>query len=146
MKKIIIYTDGACSGNPGPGGWGAVLILEESGKNKAQKNLSGKEPATTNNKMELRAVIEALKAIKDKEYELEIYTDSNYVKDGTEKWIHSWKKNGWKTSAKAEVKNKDLWIELDNLVQQFKIKWHWVKGHSGNKYNELADSLARGEA
>ena len=146
MKKIIIYTDGACSGNPGPGGWGAVLILEESGKNKAHKNLSGKEPATTNNKMELRAVIEALKAIKDKEYELEIYTDSNYVKDGTEKWIHSWKKNGWKTSAKAEVKNKELWMELDSLVQQFKITWHWVKGHSGNKYNELADSLARGDA
>ncbi len=146
MKKIIIYTDGACSGNPGPGGWGAVLILEESGQHKAQKNLSGKEPATTNNKMELRAVIEALKVIKDKEYELEIYTDSNYVKDGTEKWIHSWKKNGWKTSAKAEVKNKDLWIELDNLVQKFKITWHWVKGHSGNKYNELADSLARGDA
>ena len=133
---IKIYTDGACSGNPGRGGWAAIII---NGNN--IEKISGRSENTTNNRMELIAVISALKFTKDKN--LEIYTDSKYTKDGIEKWIINWKKNGWKTANKQDVKNKDLWMELDLLAQQKKIKWNWVKGHSENKYNNMADELAR---
>ncbi|MEK9716908.1 MAG: ribonuclease HI [Pelagibacteraceae bacterium] len=139
MSNIKIYTDGACLGNPGKGGWGAIIINE----NKEEK-ISGKVENTTNNRMELLAVISALKYVK--ENSLEIFTDSKYVKDGIEQWIHTWKKNGWKTSNKKEVKNIDLWIELDQLRSDKKIIWNWVKGHSDNKYNNLVDELARNAA
>lgn len=135
-NKIIIYTDGACSGNPGKGGWGAVLIYSDK-----QKHLSGSTILTTNNKMELTAAIEALKAVK-KSSDIELYTDSQYVKNGINLWIINWKKNGWKTANKKEVANKDLWIELDKYVTHHNITWFWVKGHSGNHYNEIADNLA----
>ena len=135
-NKITIYTDGACSGNPGKGGWGAVLIYRDK-----QKHLSGSAILTTNNKMELTAAIEALKAVK-KSSDIELYTDSQYVKNGINLWIINWKKNGWKTANKKEVANKDLWIELDKYVTHHNITWFWVKGHSGNHYNEIADSLA----
>ena len=133
---IKIYTDGACSGNPGRGGWAAIIIKGDN-----IEKISGRSENTTNNRMELIAVISALKFTKDQN--LEIYTDSKYTKDGIEKWIINWKKNGWKTANKQDVKNKDLWIELDLLAQQKKIKWNWVKGHSENKYNNMADKLAR---
>tara|TARA_X000001036_G_scaffold316897_1_gene295330 strand:- start:156 stop:593 length:438 start_codon:yes stop_codon:yes gene_type:complete len=135
-NKITIYTDGACSGNPGKGGWGAVLIYGDK-----QKHLSGSAILTTNNKMELTAAIEALKAVK-KSNDIELYTDSQYVKNGINLWIINWKKNGWKTANKKEVANKDLWIELDKYVTHHNITWFWVKGHSGNHYNEIADNLA----
>jgi|TARA_B100001093_G_scaffold504610_1_gene560697 ribonuclease HI len=135
--KYVIYTDGACLGNPGPGGWGAVIF----DKNKNQKNISGKEKNTTNNRMELKAPIMALKKIKSNS-EIIIYTDSTYVKNGITEWIKKWEKNGWKNASKKPVKNKDLWILLDNLNRKNKITWRWVKGHSGNKYNNLADELA----
>ena len=135
-NKITIYTDGACSGNPGKGGWGAVLIYRDK-----QKHLSGSATLTTNNKMELTAAIEALKAVK-KSNDIELYTDSQYVKNGINLWIINWKKNGWKTANKKEVANKDLWIELDKYVTHHNITWFWVKGHSGNHYNEIADNLA----
>jgi len=133
---IKIYTDGACSGNPGRGGWAAIIIKGDN-----IEKISGRSENTTNNRMELIAVISALKFTKDQN--LEIYTDSKYTKDGIEKWIINWKKNGWKTANKQDVKNKDLWMELDLLTQQKKIKWNWVKGHSENKYNNMADELAR---
>ena len=133
---INIYTDGACRGNPGPGGWGALLIYQKS-----EKELYGFSPETTNNIMELSAVIEALKSIKRK-CPIIITTDSNYVKNGITEWIHSWKKNHWKTANKKPVKNKELWIELDSLCKLYDIKWEWVKGHSGHPGNERADSLA----
>tara|TARA_A100001011_G_C14098967_1_gene751937 strand:+ start:343 stop:768 length:426 start_codon:yes stop_codon:yes gene_type:complete len=135
--KYVIYTDGACLGNPGPGGWGAVIF----DKNKNQKNISGKEKNTTNNRMELKAPIMALKKIKSNS-EIIIYTDSTYVKNGITEWIKKWEKNGWRNASKKPVKNKDLWILLDNLNRKNKITWRWVKGHSGNKYNNLADELA----
>ena len=135
-NKITIYTDGACSGNPGKGGWGAVLIYRDK-----QKHLSGSATLTTNNKMELTAAIEALKAVK-KSNDIELYTDSQYVKNGINLWIINWKKNGWKTANKKDVANKDLWIELDKYVTHHNITWFWVKGHSGNHYNEIADNLA----
>ena len=133
---IIIYTDGACSGNPGKGGWGAVLLYGDH-----QKTISGFDPQTTNNQMELMAVIEALKIIK-KSIPIIIHTDSKYVQDGITKWILNWKKNGWKTAKKEPVKNVELWQELDALASQHQISWQWVKGHSGNKYNDIADQLA----
>lgn len=133
---IEIFTDGACRGNPGPGGWGAIL---RSGSH--EKTISGAEKHTTNNRMELTAVISALHLIK-KPSKISITTDSNYVKDGISKWIHGWKKNGWKTSDKKPVKNSDLWLELDKLVQSHDIQWHWVRGHTGHPENELADELA----
>ena len=133
---INIYTDGACRGNPGPGGWGALLIYQKS-----EKELYGFSPETTNNIMELSAVIESLKSIKRK-CPIIITTDSNYVKNGITDWIHSWKKNNWKTANKKPVKNKELWIELDSLCKLYDIKWEWVKGHSGHPGNERADSLA----
>jgi ribonuclease HI len=135
---ITIYTDGACSGNPGIGGWGAV-ILEI---NKDEIFLNGGNDNTTNNRMELTAAIEALKKIQNKK-NIKLITDSKYLKDGIQSWIINWKKNGWKTAAKKPVKNKELWIELDNLISKHSITWEWVKGHAGNKYNEKADYLAR---
>ena len=135
---ITIYTDGACSGNPGIGGWG-VVILENK---KEDIFLNGGDDSTTNNKMELTAAIEALKIFKEKK-EIKLVTDSKYVKDGIQTWIYNWKKNGWKTSAKKPVKNKELWIELDQLISKHSISWEWVKGHAGNIYNEKADYLAR---
>ena len=135
--KYTIYTDGACSGNPGPGGWGAVIF----DNNNKQKNISGSVKDTTNNRMELSAAIMALKKIKTKS-EITIYTDSIYVKNGITEWVMKWKENGWKNSNKKLVKNKDLWIKLDSLCQKNEIDWKWVKGHSTNKYNNLADELA----
>ena len=135
--KYIIYTDGACSGNPGPGGWGAVIF----DKNKNQKKISGKEKSTTNNRMELMAPIMALMKIKPNS-EITIYTDSTYVKNGITEWIKKWEKNGWRSSNKKLVKNKDLWIKLNSLCKKNKVSWKWVKGHSNNKYNNLADELA----
>ena len=135
--KYRIYTDGACSGNPGPGGWGAIILEED----KSQKNISGNEKNTTNNRMELMAPIMALKKIRANS-EIVIYTDSKYVKNGITEWIRNWEKNGWKNANKKTVKNKDLWIKLDNLCKDNKITWKWVKGHSNSKYNNLADELA----
>lgn len=135
--KITIYTDGACSGNPGAGGWGAVLLYKEH-----IKKISGNEKDTTNNRMELKAVIESLRAIKKSTAEIIVYTDSKYVQNGIMEWIHGWKKNGWKNAAKKPIKNVDLWMELDAEAAKHKIEWKWVKGHSGNKYNEMADELA----
>jgi ribonuclease HI len=137
MSDVVeIYTDGACSGNPGPGGWGAVLLYKEH-----QKDLSGHKDDTTNNQMELKAVIEGLKALK-KKMKVVVYTDSFYVKDGITKWIFNWKKNGWKSANKKPVKNVELWKELDEAARNFDVEWKWVKGHSGNKYNDIADQLA----
>jgi len=139
MSEIKIYTDGACLGNPGKGGWGAIIINEDK-----EEKISGKVENTTNNRMELLAVISALKHVKGNS--LEVFTDSKYVKDGIEQWIHNWKKNGWKTSNKKEVKNIDLWMELDELQSGKNIVWNWVRGHSDNKYNNLVDELARNAA
>jgi ribonuclease HI len=133
---VEIFTDGACRGNPGPGGWGALL---RSGA--AEKELFGGEAATTNNKMELTAVIRALEALKGPS-RVRVYTDSQYVQKGIKEWIHGWKRNGWKTAAKEPVKNKELWIELDALRGRHEIEWHWVKGHAGHPENERADALA----
>ena len=135
--KFKIYTDGACSGNPGPGGWGAVIIDNDNN----QKNISGNEKKTTNNRMELLAAIMALKKIKINS-DVVIYTDSIYVKNGITEWITKWEKNGWKNSSKKPVKNKDLWTKLDGLCKKNKVSWKWVKGHSTNEYNNLADELA----
>jgi ribonuclease HI len=135
-KKITIYTDGACSGNPGKGGWAAVII-----EDKNEKTISGSEQLTTNNRMELSAVINALREVGSAE--LDIYTDSKYVKNGIESWIKNWKINGWMTAAKQPVKNKDLWLELDTLVSEKAIGWKWVKGHSNDHYNTIVDEAAR---
>ena len=135
---ITIYTDGACSGNPGVGGWGVVIIDD----NKNETFLNGGDNDTTNNKMELTAAIQALKAI-EKKSAITLITDSKYVKDGIQSWIQNWKKNGWKTAAKKPVKNKELWIELNELIARHNITWEWVKGHAGNTHNEKADYLAR---
>jgi ribonuclease HI len=134
--KLKIYTDGACSGNPGKGGWAAVIL---DGKN--QSSISGSENKTTNNRMELMAPIMALKKIKTKS-EITIYTDSRYVKDGITEWIKKWKLNNWKSANKKPVKNKDLWVKLDNCCQKHDVSWKWVKAHSGNKLNNLVDELA----
>ena len=136
-KKVDIYTDGACSGNPGPGGWG--VLIEIDNKN---IELSGGDRETTNNRMELMAAIKALEEI-DKDYEITLYTDSNYVKDGITSWISNWKKNNWKTASKKDVKNKELWMRLDAAIKDKNISWVWVKGHAGNAGNEQADYLAR---
>jgi len=135
--KFKIYTDGACSGNPGPGGWGAVIFDNDNN----QTNISGKEKNTTNNRMEILAAIMALKKIKSNS-QITIYTDSIYVKNGITEWMFNWKKNDWKTASKKPVKNKDLWIKLDKLCEKNKVSWKWVKGHATNKYNNLADQLA----
>jgi ribonuclease HI len=136
MKKVIIHTDGGCHGNPGPGGWGAIL---EYGKHSSE--LSGGVPATTNNRMELQAAIAALTALREPCL-IEFYTDSQYVKNGITQWLANWKRNGWKTKARQPVKNDDLWRELDPLVTQHKIEWHWLKGHAGHAGNERCDVLA----
>lgn len=134
--RVIIHTDGACSGNPGPGGWGAVLQY-----NGTVKELKGGAPLTTNNQMELTAAIEALKALK-RSCDVELHTDSVYLKDGLTKWIHNWKRNGWRTADKKPVKNAELWQALDEAVVGHKIDWRWVKGHAGDEMNERADQLA----
>ena len=137
-KKIVeIFTDGACSGNPGPGGWGTILRHKT-----VEKELSGCEPLTTNNRMELTAVVEGLRALKQS-CRVTIYTDSRYLKDGITSWIHKWKRNGWQTSQKEPVKNKDLWVALDEASQRHEIEWTWVKGHAGHRENERCDQLAR---
>ncbi len=134
--KVTIYTDGACSGNPGPGGWGAYLKYGDH-----EKDICGGEKDTTNNRMELTAPIKALESLK-KTCKVDIYTDSTYVKDGITKWIFNWKKNGWKTANRKPVKNTDLWQELDEIITKHEVKWHWVKGHSGHPGNDRADELA----
>ena len=136
MKTVIIYTDGACRGNPGPGGWGVLIEYGE-----LSKQLDGGDFSTTNNKMELTAAIMALKEIKEP-CEIILYTDSTYVLQGIEEWIHNWKKSGWRGANKKPVKNIDLWKELDELRDKHNIKWNWVKGHSGDPGNETADMLA----
>lgn len=136
-SNIQIWTDGACSGNPGPGGWGALLV---SGENR--KELYGGEKDTTNNRMELMGAIEALNALK-RPSKVTLHTDSTYVKDGLTKWIHGWKRNGWKTAAKKPVKNKDLWQALEKACARHDVDWIWVKGHAGDPGNEKADELAR---
>lgn len=138
MKRIEIFTDGACLGNPGPGGWGVILRY-----NDVEKELFGNEANTTNNKMELTAVISALSALKEP-CNITLYTDSRYVMDGIEKWIFNWKQNGWKTAnKKTPVKNLELWQKLDELKSKHDIRWVWVKGHAGHKENERCDELAR---
>ncbi len=139
MKKITIHTDGGCHGNPGPGGWAAVLVC---GKN--SRTISGGEPATTNNRMELTAAIEALKSLKEP-CEIELFTDSSYLKNGITTWLASWKRNGWKTKTRQPVKNEDLWRELDRLTSPHRIKWSWVKGHAGEHGNEKCDAIAQVE-
>lgn len=134
---VTIYTDGACSGNPGPGGWGAILISGEH-----RKELSGGEAQTTNNRMELLAAIEALSALK-RPSDVDLHTDSEYVRNGISAWIHGWKKKGWKTSANKPVKNAELWQQLDAARHRHEVRWHWVKGHAGHPENERADELAR---
>ena len=136
MKTVNIYTDGACRGNPGVGGWGALIEYENH-----NKEIFGGEKLTTNNQMELMAAIQGLKALSEK-CNVNLTTDSKYVMDGINSWIKNWKRNNWKNSQKQNVKNKDLWIQLDKLNEQHDVKWHWVKGHSGHPQNELADQLA----
>ena len=136
-RRVIIHTDGACSGNPGPGGWSA--ILESNGKT---KELFGGVPDTTNNRMELTAAIEGLRALKAPCL-VEIHTDSEYLRNGITKWIHGWRKNGWKTADRKPVKNADLWQALGELIAKHQVSWHWVRGHSGHDLNERADELAR---
>lgn len=135
-KRVEIYTDGACRGNPGPGGWGVLLLAGGH-----RKTLHGGEPETTNNRMELMAAIEALNALKGASTVL-LYTDSKYVMDGIREWLPNWKKRGWKTAARKPVKNQDLWQALDDAVQRHDIDWKWVRGHDGNAGNEAADELA----
>ena len=136
-KPVVIYTDGACSGNPGPGGWGAILTYGDN-----CKEISGGEANTTNNRMELMAAISALEALK-RNARVELHTDSSYLRDGITKWIHGWKRNGWKTADKKPVKNAELWQRLDEITRQHQIDWRWVKGHAGHPENERADELAR---
>ena len=142
MTEITAYTDGACSGNPGPGGWGVVLQAKAGGEVVKQRELKGGAPETTNNRMELLAAITALETLKTRS-SITIVTDSAYVKDGITKWIHGWKAKGWKTAAKKPVKNEDLWKRLDAATQDHAVRWEWVKGHAGHPENELADELAR---
>lgn len=136
MKRVEIFTDGACKGNPGPGGWGVVLRF-----NDVEKSLSGAEAQTTNNRMELTAAIAALNALKEP-CEVVLTTDSEYVRRGISEWMEQWKRRNWRTAAKAPVKNADLWQRLDELNQKHHVQWHWVKGHSGHRENEMADALA----
>lgn len=133
---VTLYTDGACRGNPGPGGWG---VLMRAGKH--EKTLHGGERDTTNNRMELMAAIAGLESLK-RHCEVDLYTDSQYVRKGITEWIHGWKRNGWKTASKQPVKNKDLWQRLDEQIGKHQVQWHWVKGHAGNEGNERADALA----
>jgi len=142
MPELVAYTDGACSGNPGPGGWGALLIAREGASVLKQRELQGGEADTTNNRMELLAAINALEAL-DRPSTLTVVTDSAYVKGGITGWMHGWKKNGWKTSTKKPVKNVDLWQRLDTAQTRHRVTWEWVKGHAGHPENEKADALAR---
>ena len=135
--KVVVYTDGACSGNPGPGGYGVILVA-----GRHRKELKGGEPDTTNNRMELMAAIAALEALK-RACEVELHTDSQYLRLGVTEWLKGWKQNGWRTSAKKPVKNEDLWRRLDEVAQRHRIDWRWVKGHAGHDDNERADELAR---
>ena len=135
-EPVRIYTDGACKGNPGPGGWGALLVWREH-----ERELFGSDPATTNNRMELRAVIEALRTLKAPS-RVQIYTDSSYVQQGMSAWLEKWKRQGWKTADRKPVKNEDLWRQLDELARGHEVSWHWVKGHAGHPENERADRLA----
>jgi ribonuclease HI len=135
--KVVVFTDGACSGNPGPGGWGAILTCRG-----VEKELKGGEPLTTNNRMELMAAISALEAMK-RPSRIELHTDSQYVKNGITSWIHNWKRNGWRTADKKPVKNEDLWKRLDQALAIHQVDWRWVKGHAGHEMNERADVLAR---
>ena len=135
---IKVFTDGACSGNPGIGGWGVVILINDSDP----IFLKGGEIQTTNNRMELTATIKALRYFKEHQL-ITLFTDSKYVKDGIESWIANWKKNGWRTTSKKPVKNKELWVELDSQIAKHNITWKWVKGHAGDRYNEKADFLAR---
>jgi ribonuclease HI len=137
VTKVVAFTDGACSGNPGPGGWGAILTF-----NGAEKELKGGEADTTNNRMELMAAISALEALK-RPCQVELWTDSQYVKQGITSWIHNWKRNGWRTADKKPVKNEDLWKRLDEALVRHQVEWRWVKGHAGHEMNERADVLAR---
>lgn len=136
MKEVSIWTDGACKGNPGLGGWGAMLIYGEH-----TKEIYGGEPNTTNNRMEIMAVIQALTLLKERCL-VHLYTDSQYVQKGMTEWVSGWKQRGWRTAAKKPVKNADLWQQLDELCQQHQLQWHWVKGHAGDAGNERADELA----
>ena len=142
MPDLYAYTDGACSGNPGPGGWGTLLIARDGNAEVKRRELSGGEPGTTNNRMELLAAISALESL-SRTSRITIVTDSQYVKNGVTSWIHGWKRNGWKTSAKKPVKNEDLWKRLDAAQAQHDVTWEWVKGHAGHPENERADELAR---
>ena len=135
MNEVTIYTDGACSGNPGPGGWGALLQFGEH-----ERELKGGERNTTNNRMELTAAIAALETLK-RTCKVHLHTDSTYLRDGMTSWIHNWKRNGWRTTAKKPVKNVDLWQRLDEAIQSHDIEWHWIKGHAGHPENERADEL-----
>jgi len=137
LNEVTIYTDGACSGNPGPGGWGALLQFGEH-----ERELKGGERNTTNNRMELTAAIAALETLK-RTCKIHLHTDSTYLRDGMTSWIHNWKRNGWRTTAKKPVKNVDLWQRLDEAIQSHDIEWHWIKGHAGDPGNEAADALAR---
>ena len=139
MKKVVIHSDGACHGNPGPGGWAAILAYGQH-----NRELSGGIPATTNNRMELQAAIEALSALKEP-CEIEFYTDSEYVKNGVSAWLSNWKSNGWRTKSKKPVKNEDLWRALDSLASKHEVKWRWLKGHAGHVDNERCDQLANAE-
>lgn len=134
--RVDVYTDGACSGNPGPGGWGALLVF-----GRVEKELCGGATNTTNNRMEMTAAIEALKAL-NRTCDIHLHTDSTYLRDGITKWIHGWKRNGWRTADKKPVKNQDLWQELETQIERHHLTWHWVKGHSGHVENERADGLA----
>jgi ribonuclease HI len=142
MPELFAFTDGACSGNPGPGGWGVLLQAKDGGTVVKERELSGGEPETTNNRMELIAAIEALEAL-DRPSDITVVTDSAYVKNGVTGWIFGWKKNGWKTAAKKPVKNVELWQRLDAATARHRVTWEWVKGHAGHPENERADELAR---
>ena len=142
MPDLYAYTDGACSGNPGPGGWGAILIARDGDTVLKERELNGGAPETTNNQMELLAAISALEAL-DRASTVTVVTDSSYVKDGITSWIHGWKKRGWKTAGKKPVKNEELWKRLDAANARHDVTWEWVKGHAGHPENEKADELAR---
>lgn len=137
MNKVVIFTDGSCQGNPGPGGWAAILTYGEQ-----EKSVFGGEPATTNNRMELKAAVEALTILK-KKCLVDLYTDSQYLKNGMTTWIHNWRRNGWKNAEKKPIKNQDLWQLLDKLSQEHEVSWHWVKAHNGHVMNERVDLLAK---
>ncbi|MGM0586191.1 MAG: ribonuclease HI [Pseudomonadota bacterium] len=142
MPEFFAYTDGACSGNPGPGGWGALLVAREDGEVVRERELKGGEAETTNNRMELMAAIQALEAL-GRPAEITVITDSNYVKGGITSWLRTWKRNGWKTADRKPVKNEDLWRRLDAAQARHEVHWKWVKGHAGHEENERADALAR---